>query len=251
MTDMLTALRAPTPKDEIQWRIGNRNADKTRGMALAYIDARFVQKRLDEVCGPAGWQMRFPVAMEKMAICEVGIRVGEEWLWKSDGAGATDFEAIKGALSDAFKRAAAKWGIGIDLYEIDSPWVPLDPSGRYIQDGVNPFNYVGKGGPPPPPAPAAKAAPAGTGASDTRSFSSMVEQLTDKEGRTGKTYTVVTFADGTKVNCNVEKFLTALTEIQGMGVPAQVVLRKTPDGKFWNIVSVTKGKDAEDEEDFG
>jgi hypothetical protein len=136
MTDF-TALAAPFPPASVSWRIGSSNKKKrqketsdqyakaTKGMALAYIDARDVMDRLDDVCGPDGWQCRYSHAAAK-TICDIGIKVGDEWVWKADGAGDTDHEALKGALSDAFKRAAVRWGIGRYLYHISSPWVDLD-----------------------------------------------------------------------------------------------------------------------------
>jgi hypothetical protein len=77
MTDQSTLferLRAPFPADRVSWRVGNTNQDKTRGMAFAYIDARDVMDRLDEVCGPANWQCRYPHANGK-TVCELGLRV--------------------------------------------------------------------------------------------------------------------------------------------------------------------------------
>lgn len=124
------ALRAPFPADRISWRIGSTNKDKTKGMALAYIDARDVQDRLDTVCGPQNWQCRYSHATDKKTVCEIGLLVSTEWIWKADGAGDTDVEAEKGALSDAFKRAAVRWGIGRYLYDLDSPWVEIEPRGR-------------------------------------------------------------------------------------------------------------------------
>jgi hypothetical protein len=50
-------------------------------------------------------------------------------LRKADGAGDTDVEPEKGALSDAFKRAAVRWGIGRYLYGIGPVWVSLEPEG--------------------------------------------------------------------------------------------------------------------------
>src|SRR3569833_388338 len=99
-------------------------------MALDYIDDRDVMERLDEVCGPAGWQCQYPHADGKITVCSIGIKVGEEWIWKADGAGDTDFEADKGALSDAFKRAAVRWGIGRYLYEVEAAGVDIEPAGR-------------------------------------------------------------------------------------------------------------------------
>lgn len=136
--EIFDGLSAPFPTEVIEWRIGSTTKDKTKGMALAYINARAVMDRLDMICGPGGWQDRYPHANGK-TVCEIGVRVarqdGEwEWLWKSDGAGDTDFEAEKGALSDAFKRAAVRWGVGRYLYDLDAPWVPLENEGRKIPD---------------------------------------------------------------------------------------------------------------------
>lgn len=125
----LSALKTPLPPDRISWRIGSTNKDKTKGLALAYIDARDVMQRLDEVCGAANWQNDYPHAGQK-TVCRIGILLDGQWVWKSNGAGDTDIEADKGALSDAFKRAAVLWGIGQYLYDLDSPWVALEPAGR-------------------------------------------------------------------------------------------------------------------------
>jgi hypothetical protein len=125
----IAKLSAPFAPDQVSWRLGSTTKDKTRGMALAYIDARDVMGRLDEVCGVDGWQCRYPHA-GGMTVCEIGIKCGGEWIWKADGAGATDVEAEKGSLSDAFKRAAVRWGIGRYLYDLHSPWVELEAKGN-------------------------------------------------------------------------------------------------------------------------
>ena len=51
-------------------------------------------------------------------------------MWKADGAGQTDMEAEKGALSDALKRAAVRWGIGRYLYDLKAPWIVLEQRGK-------------------------------------------------------------------------------------------------------------------------
>lgn len=136
MTDF-AALSAPFPPDSVSWRVGTSNKKKrqketgdnfakaTKGIALAYIDARDVMERLDDVCGPGGWQCKYSHANGK-TVCDIGVKVGDEWVWKADGAGDSDIEAEKGALSDAFKRAAVRWGIGRYLYAVSSPWCDLD-----------------------------------------------------------------------------------------------------------------------------
>jgi hypothetical protein len=123
------ALSAPFPPERIEWRVGATKDDKSKGMALAYIDARDVMDRLDKVCGPANWQCRYSHAMQK-TICDIGIRIDDEWVWKADGSGDSDTEAEKGAMSGAFKRAAVRWGIGRYLYDIKSPWVALKAVGN-------------------------------------------------------------------------------------------------------------------------
>ena len=128
MPDLLQSLAAPFDPKRISWRVGSTTKDKTKGMALAYIDSRDVQDRLDAVCGAGGWQCRYPHAGQK-TVCEIGVKIDGEWVWKADGAGDSDVEAEKGALSDAFKRAAVKWGVGRYLYDLDSPWVTLEAKG--------------------------------------------------------------------------------------------------------------------------
>jgi hypothetical protein len=135
-------LKRPFPENKIHWRVGSTNAKKlgckpweaTQGSALAYIDARDVMQRLDEVMGPAGWQCRYPLAAGELLICEVGLKIPvyeddmgtPEWIWKANGAGDTQVEAEKGKCSDAFKRAAVLWGIGRYLYYLPFSWVDLE-----------------------------------------------------------------------------------------------------------------------------
>jgi len=123
----LTKLKDPFPKERIHWRVGARNSDKTKGIALAYIDARDVMNRLDEVCG-ASWQVRHP----REGYCEIGIEIDGQWLWRGNGAGVTQVEAEKGQYSDSEKRAAVEWGVGRYLYYLPNEWVPLISNGKKL-----------------------------------------------------------------------------------------------------------------------
>src|SRR5690606_11047745 len=105
--------------------------DKTKGIALAYIDARNVQQRLDEAVGAPNWQNKMTPTPGGM-ICEIAIKIDGEWIWKANTAEDTNIEAVKGAASDAFKRAAVLWGIGEYLYHLPTVWMPLEEKyGRY------------------------------------------------------------------------------------------------------------------------
>jgi hypothetical protein len=136
---IMEQLRYPFEKSQISWRVGSTNQDKTKGMALAYIDARDVMARLDLVMG-ADWQCRYTHCGPQGTICEIGLLIDGDWRWRSNGAGETDFEATKGAMSDAFKRAAVLWGVGQYLYGLGSPWVDITQRGRssIIVEGQEP-----------------------------------------------------------------------------------------------------------------
>lgn len=101
-------------------------------MAVAYMNARAVQKRLDEVVGAFNWKNVYSLWHDNSQICGISIFNDErsEWITKFDGAENSDIEPIKGGLSDSFKRAATVWGIGRYLYEIDGVWVEIEPKGK-------------------------------------------------------------------------------------------------------------------------
>jgi hypothetical protein len=72
--DLFDALSAPFPSESIDWRIGSTTSDKSKGMALAYIDARAVMDRLDAMCGPDGWQNKYDFGLAGTVVCNLGIR---------------------------------------------------------------------------------------------------------------------------------------------------------------------------------
>ena len=126
---LLKQLKDPFDPKFVKWRVGATNADKTKGIALAYIDSREVMKRLDDVCGVAGWQARY-IPIEKGFICEIDIKIGKEWVTKSNASGYTAKEPVKGGASDALKRTASTWGIGRYLYYLPNVWVGIKPKGK-------------------------------------------------------------------------------------------------------------------------
>jgi hypothetical protein len=125
-------LQAPFHPDEIEWRVGSTNADKTSGLALSYITNRAIQDRLDDTVGPGGWRNEFREWKGKGQLCGIAIWDDErkEWITKWDGADDSDFEPTKGGLSDSMKRAAVQWGIGRYLYKLETGFVPIKQQGR-------------------------------------------------------------------------------------------------------------------------
>ena len=139
MQEIMKRLRAPFAPEEIEWRVGATTKDKTKGMALAFVTNRAIQNRLDEVFGCFGWKNEYREWRGNSQLCGISVKYEGEWITKWDGASDTDFEATKGGLSDAMKRAAYQWGIGRYLYNLDPVWVPIRPAGKsYVIDGPPP-----------------------------------------------------------------------------------------------------------------
>lgn len=128
----LLALSAPFPVETIHWRAQALSKNGS-ALALAYLDARDVMDRLDEVCGPAGWSTYNDETAKGRVLCKLSIKVDGEWITKTDGAGDTAVEGEKGGISDALKRAAVQWGIGRYLYDLSNVWAPceLNQNGKW------------------------------------------------------------------------------------------------------------------------
>ena len=129
--DIMAQLRAPFAPEDIDWRVGQATRDETKVSALAYLTARAVQQRLDDVFGPFGWATKYVEGPDGGVVCELSCKSPDgEWVTKADGSPNTDIEAIKGGLSSALKRAAVHWGIGRYLYDLPMVWCHLKPKGQ-------------------------------------------------------------------------------------------------------------------------
>ena len=128
--EIMKKLKEKFLEDELEFRIGSMNSDKTMALALPYVQARAIQNRLDEVVGFNNWQVSYR-EINGGFICSLSLCIDGIWITKEDGAGMTDFESIKGGISNAFKRVAASgFGIGRYLYEAESKWYPIKQQGK-------------------------------------------------------------------------------------------------------------------------
>jgi hypothetical protein len=134
--DNLSVLHEPTPPAEIRQRQGPRKHEgacpkfgpcSQLHLMLDYIDARYVMDRLDHL-GPGNWQDRYMDRTGGSVRCGIGLLIDGEWVWKWDVGTQSDIEPEKGSYSEAFKRAAVKWGIGRDLYGHKAPAAPARPA---------------------------------------------------------------------------------------------------------------------------
>jgi hypothetical protein len=133
--DIFEKLKEPFPVKVLKWRAGatNNRENPTQAIALAYIDARDVMGRFDDVVGFDGWQCRHVVTESGINTCEIGLFLNGEWIWKANGAGETNFEGAKGGYSDALKRTAAVWGVGRYLYYLPNKWVKCEKKGKQVK----------------------------------------------------------------------------------------------------------------------
>lgn len=113
-SEIITQLRKPLDVDEIDFRIQSIS-EKGFATILAYKDARVDMNTLDNVCG-AFWQTKYEL-IDGQLFCSIGIKFGDEWVWRQDVGIESNTEKEKGRASDAFKRAGFRWGIGRELYD--------------------------------------------------------------------------------------------------------------------------------------
>lgn len=119
-----------------KWKIQTFSKNKPKAQCVSYIDARDVMKILDFVVGPENWQDDYKMVGNRW-MAGIGIKSYKfngqkdiiEWVWKWDTGVAGDFEQDKSEVSDSFKRAAVKWGIGRFLYDLGFEWVDTNKVG--------------------------------------------------------------------------------------------------------------------------
>jgi hypothetical protein len=126
------ALAEPFEPSEVKFKPAVVSGN--RAMALAYVDARVIQDRLDEVLGVEGWSDDYECLADGSVVCRLRLRLGEEWVTKVDVGGPSEQpdggDRMKAAFSDALKRAAVKFGVGRYLYRLPAQWVDYDPQRR-------------------------------------------------------------------------------------------------------------------------
>ena len=135
----LSKLKEPFKAEDIEWRIQQSGETNGRIWAkvLAYVTARAIENRLDEVCGPENWKNEFRKEGENGEyLCGISIKIDGEWVTKWDGCSASgtnsNIDGFKTALSGSIKRAAATgWGIGRYLYSLDEGWAVICDDGMY------------------------------------------------------------------------------------------------------------------------
>lgn len=159
-------LAAPFPDHCIQRTEGRLTG---RGYDTSGIGYQFIANRLNEVLGVGGWRAHRTVNVKEVvrsngrpafeAICDITLELGEwvngdfvvfaESLADGGNVSSSETDARKGAYTNAFKKAAAFFGVGRQAYEgsLDDDNLPADQA----QEAVTVTTLTT---PPPQPRPA-------------------------------------------------------------------------------------------------
>jgi len=133
-------LAAPFHSYYVGWKAQATNRDKTRALAVAYIDARTVMDRLDQVVGPGNWSDAYRLVSAGDGEFAVECTLTLFGVSKSDVGTADEADdgsqasLSKSAYSDALKRTAVKWGIGRYLYRLPKMWVGYDAARKQLAE---------------------------------------------------------------------------------------------------------------------
>ena len=105
-----------------KWRVQSFSKNKPQATCVAYIDSRDVQDILDANCL---WSDRY-YEENGMLFCEITIYADGREYKRSDTGSESNVDKEKGHSSDAFKRAAVKFGAGRFLYSLGMEYLPAN-----------------------------------------------------------------------------------------------------------------------------
>ena len=137
-TDIWSKLAAALPVGVISWRQDGKPVLRDgRHFArfVAYIDANTVRERLDSVV-PGEWDLTLellppiPGSDDETSTASFKARLQILGVIREDVGTGKDY---KSAATDAFKRAAVRFGIAHELYDYEQNWVQVDGDSRYAK----------------------------------------------------------------------------------------------------------------------
>jgi hypothetical protein len=126
--EMMQSLGEPFPADAVQWKPQVTNKDRTRALAVPYVDVRSYVDRLNEVMG-ADWSDDYEV-VDAGAVVVCRLTVGGVTRADIGEADPEDQNTATSALAQAFKRACVKFGLGAYLYRMSRRWEEYDAQAR-------------------------------------------------------------------------------------------------------------------------
>ena len=144
---IIARLGEPFPFNDICWRVVERTKDKKRGLVTPYVKVGVLIDRLNSVLGEGCWSRTYqhrtidniPVTENNKTIikgkvaliCDIDVPgvgrnsgTGEAW--------SDDPNAFTSADTQAFKRAAECFGIGLYLRLVEKFWWDIDSYGKPV-----------------------------------------------------------------------------------------------------------------------
>lgn len=138
--ELLTALSAPFDPADITWKPGATTKDKGKALGLAYADLRAYQDRLDSLLG-LDWAVSYAPWGDNRIVCTLTLYPEGQPAVSRSSTGEVTSESLRAEIAgtvaeaQAFKRAAAMFGLGRYLYHLPQVWAEFDgrrftPSGE-------------------------------------------------------------------------------------------------------------------------
>lgn len=131
MEQVIQKCRKPFTPNRVQTKIQATFGEKI--LAVSYVDARTVSERLNFIL-PAGWNTEFREVPDGV-VCRITLRVGDTSIRREDIGtldGGEYMGGRKSMYSDAFKRAAVHFGVGVSLYALPQMYIPEEKDGKTL-----------------------------------------------------------------------------------------------------------------------
>src|SRR3954469_1507835 len=96
------ALSEPVEPKEVKFK--PQMVKNNRCLAMAYIDARLIQDRLDDVLGVENWEDAYKILPDGSVMCRLKVKLGDRWITKTDVGSPSEQpdggDRLKAAFSD-------------------------------------------------------------------------------------------------------------------------------------------------------
>jgi len=136
---VLAELAQPFDPEAVEFKAGATTQDKARALALAYVDSRVYQGRLDTVAPDwrneytreyAGDRVIVTCALTVAGVTRQAIGESLQANARHDGSTVVEENAATSAEAQAFKRACSAFGLGRYLYSVPQVWAEYDAGRR-------------------------------------------------------------------------------------------------------------------------
>ena len=136
---VLAELAQPFDPEAVEFKAGATTQDKARALALAYVDSRVYQARLDAVAPDwrneytreyAGDRVIVTSALTVAGVTRQAIGESLQASARHDGSTVVEENAATSAEAQAFKRACSAFGLGRYLYSVPQVWAEYDAQRR-------------------------------------------------------------------------------------------------------------------------